>query len=61
MEYKCVTEKIDKGSVSSLIKDKIIDKILRLARKKLVTSKLFYIWQRRQLKCISDIKDNNFS
>ena len=43
MEYKCVIEKIDNGSVSSLIKDKIIDKILRLARKKLVTSKLFYI------------------
>ena len=62
MEYKCIIEKIDKGNVSSLINDKIINKLLRWARKIwVVTNKLFHMWQRRQLKCISDIKDSNFS
>ena len=44
MEYKCIIEKIDKGNVSSLIKDKIINKLLRLARKKrVVTNKLSHV------------------
>ena len=32
-DYNCIIEKIDKGNVSSLINDKIINKLLRLARK----------------------------